>query len=293
MMLNRNLEIFIKVAEYGSVTKAAKILYITQPAISNALAKLEEELGVKLFFRDKRKGLILTDVGREILLLSKQMEDIDNRIYQTAYRERQMISGRVRIAALTSLVSTILTRELKKFRQLYPDIDIEIKEGTPNGIFEMVEEHAVDFAVSCSPFGKFDALPLLRDRIMAIFPPGDKTGYDIDLKNPKEMLIINKPAYETILDYITQKDLIKLDKILIVQNAETAIQMVKEGIGVGIVSEYTMDTLAPGWLKYKVTPEITFDIGLFANDLKDLTPAAREFVEMIRDTAISRIENLQ
>lgn len=292
-MLNRNLEIFIKVAEYGSVTKAAKILYITQPAISNALAKLEEELGVKLFFRDKRKGLILTDVGREILLLSKQMEDIDNRIYQTAYRERQMISGRVRIAALTSLVSTILTRALKKFRQLYPDIDIEIKEGTPNGIFEMVEEHAVDFAVSCSPFGKFDALPLLRDRIMAIFPPGDKTGYDIDLKNPKEMLIINKPAYETILDYITQKDLIKLDKILIVQNAETAIQMVKEGIGVGIVSEYTMDTLAPGWLKYKVTPEITFDIGLFANDLKDLTPAAREFVEMIRDTAISRIENLQ
>ena len=126
-MLNRNLEIFIKVAEYGSVTKAAKILYITQPAISNALAKLEEELGVKLFFRDKRKGLILTDVGREILLLSKQMEDIDNRIYQTAYRERQMISGRVRIAALTSLVSTILTRALKKFRQLYPDIDIEIK----------------------------------------------------------------------------------------------------------------------------------------------------------------------
>ena len=113
-MLNRNLELFIKVAEYGSITKAAKALYITQPAISNALAKLEGELGVKLFFRDKRNGLLLTEVGKQILLLSRQMEDIDNRIYQTAYQEKHLLRGRLRIAVLTSQVSTLQYKSLKK-----------------------------------------------------------------------------------------------------------------------------------------------------------------------------------
>ena len=90
-MLNRNLEIFLRVAEYGSITRAAKTLYITQPAASNAISKLEAELNVKLFFRDKRNGLILTDVGQKILLLAKQMEDLDNRIAQTAYQENHFV----------------------------------------------------------------------------------------------------------------------------------------------------------------------------------------------------------
>ena len=63
MMMSRNLEIFIKVAECGSITRVSKMLYITQPAVSNAISKLETELKVKLFFRDKRNGLLLTDVG--------------------------------------------------------------------------------------------------------------------------------------------------------------------------------------------------------------------------------------
>ena len=126
-MLNRSLKLFIKIAEYGSITKVAKAFYITQPAVSNALWKLEDELGVKLFFRDKRSGLILTDVGKQILTYAKQMEDIDNRICQSAYKEKNMMGGRVRIAVLTSLVATILSKALKEYRSLYPEIEIEIK----------------------------------------------------------------------------------------------------------------------------------------------------------------------
>lgn len=64
------------------------------------------------------------------------MEDIDNRIYQCALKEKNMVGGRVRIAVLTSLVSTILAKALKKYRCLYPDIRIEIKEGTPNEVLQ-------------------------------------------------------------------------------------------------------------------------------------------------------------
>ena len=279
MMMNRGLEVFLRVAECGSVTRAAKTLYITQPAVSNAIAKLEAELQVKLFFRDKRNGLLLTDAGRRILLLAKQMEDLDNRIVQTAYRENHFVEGRLRIAALTSLVSTILSKALKAYRTAFPGVRVELREGGPNDIFRMVEEHDVDFAVSCSPFGKFDSIPLRRDRMAALLPGKSPSVSEIDLNDPPALLIINKPAYETILDHIRQP--LPATRFLQVQTAETAINMVRDGIGIGILSEYTMDTLAAGYQKYPVAPEISFDIGVFANDIHDMTPAAQEFLNRI------------
>ena len=104
--------------------------------------------------------------------------------------------------------------------------------------------------------------------------------------NPPDTLILNRPAYETILDHIAQKNFVRLDKVILVQNAETAIRMVADEIGVGIISEYTLDTLAPGYPKYPVIPEITFDIGIFANDLEDLAPAASEFVRIIKNIPV-------
>ena len=144
MMYNRNLEIFIKAAEYGNLTKAAKTLYISQPAVSNALSKLEEELEVKLFFRDKRNGMVLTGAGEKILSLAKQMADIDNRISQVAYKEKHFIGGRLRIASLVSLTSTIISRTLKQYQTQFPDVLVEIREGTPKDLVRMVEDHEVD-----------------------------------------------------------------------------------------------------------------------------------------------------
>ncbi len=162
---------------------------------------------LKLFFRDKRNGLILTDVGQKILLLAKQIEDLDNRIAQTAYRENHFVEGRLRIAALTSLVSTILSKALKAYRAAFPGVTVEIKEGSPNDIFRMVEEHSVDFAVSCSPFGKFDSIVLRRDRMAAMLPKEYPGVSEVDLTAPPDLLIINKSAYETILDYVRQPPL--------------------------------------------------------------------------------------
>ena len=279
MMMSRNLRIFIKVAECGSITRVSKMLYITQPAVSNAISKLETELNIKLFFRDKRNGLLLTDVGQKIYLLAKQMEDLDNRIAQTAYRENHFMEGRLRIAALTSLVSTILSKALKDYRKAFPGVTVEIREGSPNDIFRMVEEHTVDFAVSCSPFGKFDSITLRRDRMAAMLPEEAPDILEVDLTAPPALLIINRPAYETILDHVRQP--LPVEQFLQVQTAETAINMVLDGNGIGILSEYTMDTLVAGHRKYPVKPEIAFDIGIFARDLEDLTPAALEFVHLI------------
>ncbi|MDT8716963.1 LysR family transcriptional regulator [Clostridium sp. 19966] len=68
-----NLKIFISVADEKSITEAANNLYISQPAVSKAIKNLEDELTVKLFQRDKRNVLLITDVEEKILLLAQQM----------------------------------------------------------------------------------------------------------------------------------------------------------------------------------------------------------------------------
>ena len=282
MMYNRNLEIFIKAAEYGNLTKAAKTLYISQPAVSNALSKLEEELEVKLFFRDKRNGMVLTGAGEKILSLAKQMADIDNRISQVAYKEKHFIGGRLRIASLVSLTSTIISRTLKQYQTQFPDVLVEIREGTPKDLVRMVEDHEVDFAVSCAPFWKFDSFSLIHDHMVALLPHG-QTAEEVNLNADSGTLIINRPAYETILEYLPRKNSFRSDKVLLVQTPEAAIHMVNDGIGTGIVSEYTLRSLIGDVPFSPVSPLISFDIGFFAHDLQDLTPVAAEFVRIMKD----------
>lgn len=282
-MLNRNLKIFMEIAKYKSITLAAKNLYLTQPAVSNALSKLEADLNIKLFYRDKKNGLIITEVGEKILKLATQMEDITNKIYQTAYRENNLIEGRLRIASLTSLTTTIISKSLSKFREFHPNVTVEIKEGTPNEIFKLVEEHKVDFAVSASPFGNFDNFILINDYIVAISRDSTAISEPIDLCNPSETLIINNPAYETIMEKLPSKQFLDINKTIFVQNAETAIQMVNDAIGMGIISNYTLDTLTKKFYMHPIYPNISLDIGIFAKYLSDLTPVADEFISIIKE----------
>ena len=100
IMLNNNLRIFITAAELESLTEAAKMLYVSQPAISQAIRKLEEELNVKLFIQNKRSKLILTNAGKDILALAYKMADLENRLYQRAYEENHLLGGTVRIASV-------------------------------------------------------------------------------------------------------------------------------------------------------------------------------------------------
>jgi len=114
------LRIFLHVAEKGSITETADTLYISQPAVSKAVKNLEEELHLKLFHRDKHKGLLLTDAGEKILLLTRQMQDIESRMYQTAFRENNFLGGRVRIASMPILTSVILSKVFHDYKKKYP-----------------------------------------------------------------------------------------------------------------------------------------------------------------------------
>lgn len=281
IMMNNSLRVFISVAEKGSFTATAEELFISQPAVSRAIKNLEDELNLKLFYRDKRKGLILTDAGQRILVLARQMADMENRIYQTAFRENNFLGGKVRIASMPILSSMILSRVFHDFREKYPFVTLELIEGSTPEIRKMVEEHQVDFGFTSSPFGDLDAEIVLQDQMVAISKE-PLPELPIDLHRTDYKFILCRAGYETVLEEL-QAEKVKLPGSFIVQQAETVIHFVAEENGIGVISAFVLEATPNDLCRSPVAPEIKMDIGLVANDLDDLTPVATTLLNMIRE----------
>lgn len=279
-MMNNNLRIFIQVTENGSFTATANELFISQPAISRAIKTLENELNVKLFHRDKRKGLILTDAGHKILLLARQMADVENRIYQTAFRENNFLGGKVRVASMPILTSVILSKVFFRFREKYPYVTLELMEGSSMEIRKAVAEHQADFGFTSSPFDDLDSHTVLKDHIIAV--ANEKRAKPVNLLDTDENYILCHAAQETILEKLKGQN-ISLSQCFNVQQAETVIHLVSQKNGIGIISEFTLDATPNSLKKLPLIPQVEIEIGLIATDLNDLTPVASALANMIKE----------
>lgn len=111
------------------MTEAANELYISQPAVSKAVKSLETSLGVKLLIRDKQNKIKLTDAGKEIVVLARQMIVIENKIYQVADQENHLLRGKVKVGSFPAVSANI-------FRRLSPPSDQSIRSYKSNCLRE-------------------------------------------------------------------------------------------------------------------------------------------------------------
>ena len=274
-----NLKIFINAADAGNITRAAEFLHITQPAASKAIKMLEDELGVALFYRDKRNGLTLTDTGQRILDLARQITMIEERIYQTAYMSKNMLEGTLKIATLPYGSVFFLVKALSVFQTKYPQVYVEITEGSTSEVNQMVSEHAAEFGISLIPASGFEYEVLMEDYIMAISKTPVASGY-IDLAALKQNFYVAKPAWESILPILEQNHIGDRERFKVV-GIQTVRTIAEEGIGIGLQAESILPKNTNAYFKYPVTPQIRTDFVLIANKFDDLSPAARAFIDTI------------
>ena len=282
IMLNNNLHIFITAAQTGSLTEAAKKLYVSQPAISQAIKKLEEELNVRLFIRNKRSNLVLTEIGKEILVLANQMYDLENRLYQTAYEENHMMGGIVRIASVPLAAALILSRVLPVFKRQFPDVKIELFESDPLNVKNMVLDYKADIGISTSPYLGLAHKCLLTDRIVSI---NRDHPVKLDLSKDTSDLILCRVAYESVSEQLRGKN-IDFTHSMIVEAASTQINMVANGNGTGAISALMLATIPNGLVIGEVMPAMEMEISLITHDFGELSAAAQCMSEMILERAV-------
>lgn len=142
----RQLQYFIAVYEEGSVTKAAGRLNVVQPALSQQISKLEEEIGRSLFLRTA-KGMMPTESGVEAYgMFSAILGDIRNAKLRLEQNDGQ-VRGRVSIGTVASVANNALADTLLSFQRKYPDIQIRATDGYTADLLELQRNARLDIIV--------------------------------------------------------------------------------------------------------------------------------------------------
>ena len=191
--MNINLDlyrIFYIVAKNGSISAAADILYISQPAITFQIKKLEEQLGVSLFTRTKR-GVILTDEGSTLFeYVEKAMNNINNG--ESALSNlKNLDSGIIRIGSSTTVCKHVVMPYLEKFHELYPKIEIQIVNNLTTNLIKDLRNGNLDIL--------FLNLPMNEDKDLKITP----------IKDVQDIFVGNKKFYDLTGGKVLLKDLDK------------------------------------------------------------------------------------
>ena len=142
----RQLEIFVKVAEFGSFSKAAEALYLTQPTVSEHIRTLEDEFGVRLLDRLGR-GAAVTRAGALLLSYAQRMLALSREARQAMESFQGRMSGELLIGASTIPGEYVLPALIGRFKEKYPDISISLLIGDSKAAVDWVAEGRAELAV--------------------------------------------------------------------------------------------------------------------------------------------------
>ncbi|USK62009.1 LysR family transcriptional regulator [Peribacillus asahii] len=280
------LQVFAKTVETGSFTKAAQALNMTQPAVSHAISSIEAELGVTLFIRDRRKGLILTDTGKRIIIHTREVLKGIEKIEQEAAAEKGLEVGTIRIGSFPSASAYFLPKIISTLKQKYPKLELLLYEGTLEEVNEWLLSRVIDIGIVILPNEGMDIIPLVKNEMFVALrddhPLHSRASITVkDLEN--EPLIIFKGGYESPIIEMFNHANTELTIEFTVSNVSTSLNMIQEGLGLTILSELSLLSLPPNVQIRNLNPPVWREIGLAVPSLKESSPAVKVFIPMVQE----------
>lgn len=249
--------IFYTVANTGNISKAAKELYISQPAISKSIQKLEESVGCKLFSRSSR-GVVLTDEGK---LLYEHVSGAFETLTMGEEKLKRSIElgvGHLKIGVSSTLCKYLLLPYLKEFIRQNPHISISISCQSTNDTLKLLEDNKIDIGLIGKPENlkniHFDFLEEIEDIFVAAkdyLRNLKARGIQKDhiLQSSTLMLLDkNNMTRQYIDDYLQENQIIIKDSIDI-SDMDLLIDFARIGVGVAcVIKNFVREDLENGTL---------------------------------------------
>lgn len=239
------LKTFKIVAQHESISKAAKILCVTQPSITKSIKKLEELLNMTLFVREK-KGVILTDQGKNLYrYILDSINTLDN-VELLAKNINLSEVGKLRIGAGESVTKNILAQTIIAYKKLHPGITIEILNLSSEELYNYLRYGKVDLIFINSTIiineKKYPSFKLLdiEDCFFTTPTHYNKIKNITNLKQIlSESLIVQNEKYDTrtFLNNICLKNNIQLKPTIELDRHSLIIEFVKAGLGIGFATK--------------------------------------------------------
>lgn len=253
--------LFYAVARAGSISKASEQLYISQPAVSKSISKLEDSLGTTLLKRT-RKGVFLTEEGKtlfdQLRIAFSAIEAGEKKIRNL----KELGVGKIKIGVSASLCRYVLLPYLKGFIEENPHIRITIGCQSSARTVRLLEEGKIEAALVVKPEKDYgdDFIPIndLEDIFVAANSYIDNLKKRIDGKNPNTaeilrnanlMLLDEENVTRVYVDNYLKSSGIEVNKFIEVTNMDLLIEFAKIGMGVAcVIREFVSGDIESGRL---------------------------------------------
>ncbi len=272
-------QVFKTVVEQGSFQKAAEVLNLTPSAVSHAVSSMEQELGFSLFTRNKA-GVSLTNYGEHLLPYMNAVLNSDESLKQAIAGLNGLQQGNVKVGCFSSVCTNWITDIIHSFAKLYPDINIEIYQGTYADVSYWIKSGIVDFGfLSVSSAGDLPIEPLYKDPLLCVVPKNfrkrDSSPFmTIDEMKDQVFVSQRETTDADIANFLKQNGLNVRSNYHVVDDLST-IAMVAAGFGICIMPELVMNDIPYAVKTYPTLPDACRIIGISALNPNFLAPAVK------------------
>lgn len=241
-MLLRDLAWVVTVADQGHVTRAASLLGTSQPTLSRALARVEGELGTRIFERTA-DGVLPTPAGEVALLAARQLTGRYDQLLSELRALGDPDGGVVRLAFLDSMATSLVPGLLRAFHAEAPRVRVLLTQEPGHEIVPDLESGATDLAITAArPPGRFGWHPLQEERLVLVVPPGHRlrTRRTVRLEELAGEELVTTPVgfgYRSLVDALLREAGVAPAISFESQDLGTIEGLVAAGLGVAIVPE--------------------------------------------------------
>lgn len=279
------MEVFLKVVETKSFTKAGEILGLTQSAVSHAIANLEAAVGFQLILRN-RSGASVTSNGEKIVPYIRNILQQIKRMKQEAEGIIGLQRGKVSIGTFESVTIKWLPHILRQFNQQYPHIEIELLEGAYEEIVQWLQTGIVDVGFILERDNMIvDFYPLKDDRLRLLLPCthalSNHQKISIQQLSSDPFIMPYKGCDEHVRKLFKKQNVLPNIKFVI-KDVPSIVAMVQGGIGISIIPEMTLPDHMDRICTKHISDDVYRTIGIAAPDFKRLSPAAEKFLELTK-----------
>ncbi|MDE2302159.1 MAG: LysR family transcriptional regulator [Sphingomonadales bacterium] len=245
------LRAFVKIAEAGSISRAAVSLGIAQPSLSQQLLRLEDEIGMRLFDRTRR-GVTLTEGGTVFLEHARHLLHATELAIAETRHARGEVRGRVVLAMPPSLVRLVGAALLDAIARDTPGVGLRLVEAWSGSIRGWIEAEKIDLGViyNTGPLPQLLARPLMSDALVVARPPGDGAQALAFAALARARLIAPGPQHglRQLLDQAAARAGVALAIVEEIDSLDVTFERVSQGAGLAVLPQGIAEAAAAAGL---------------------------------------------
>ncbi|MBV9795517.1 MAG: LysR family transcriptional regulator [Actinobacteria bacterium] len=290
MISLRTLECLVAIVEQGSLTKAAAVLHMSQPALSHQIAALERELGTPVIERRPR-GIRPTAAGLAVAAEARIALSAADRAVITGRRVAAGTGGRIRIACAETMTAWVLVPVLRSWRRRFPDVELDLKEYTSaDQMLEVLLAGAADVVVGPRPTHTEEHVEVLgQEEVVVVAAPEHRFAGRAAVP-PAELAAEAFVHYNPgngfgvwVDQFAARSGVVLPSPVLRTGSPRTAAQLAAAGMGVAIVPFSALGAMPAATIRSLDPPELRDIIAVVAAPHDDLL---RRFVGELKQRGL-------